>query len=181
MPLYKKYATHSTLNAKRAFDPLQGSQYPPDVCGFGKRLLIYNPDDNKLEFRPLDDPRVAELSVPLEQVLSVLVPTETAKIVKAQQTSKAAGKEGKGKDAVLSKVDRQLENEAYREKCKKVLHYPYAVITKDKRIEVIAETYTVYKYSVKALNQLIKNQKLLKSLKGYLIREAAEGEERDSP
>ena len=178
MPIYKKYTAQSTLNAKRAFDPLQSSTYPPDTCGFGKRLLIYNPDDNKLEFRLLDG--VTELSIPLDKVINVLIPTETTKIIKAQQAFGTTAKgDSKAKSVVLTKVDRQLENETYRERCKNVMYYPYALIINDKRIELIAETYTVYKYSVQALKQLIKNQMLLKSLKKHLQKESL-AEEPDS-
>ena len=173
MSLYKKYTTKTLLIEKRAFDPLQSFKFPPDACGFGKRLITYNPTTHKVEFRLVDDPRVCELSIPLSKILNILIPTETVKIIKAQQNFGTIPKGNfDDENIVFEKVDRQLENEAYREKCRKVIYYPYSLITEDKRIEIIAETYTIYKYSIQAINQLIKSQALLKKLKTHLIREA---------
>eukprot|EP01022_Parablepharisma_sp_SALTPOND_P004400 TRINITY_DN120220_c1_g1_i1.p1 TRINITY_DN120220_c1_g1~~TRINITY_DN120220_c1_g1_i1.p1 ORF type:complete len:1293 (+),score=291.69 TRINITY_DN120220_c1_g1_i1:80-3880(+) len=173
MYIYKKYTTQNLLKV-RAFDPLLSQKYPPETCGFGKRFFIYNPNNNKLEFRLLNKPNVVELSLPLTQIQRVIVPNETKKIIKVQRMAGTLAK-GAGTTEVdvekLDKLWREVDNEVFREKCKSVIHYPYSILTKDKRIEIVAETYTIYKYSIQAINQLLVNQSLMKELENYLIRE----------
>ncbi len=174
-PIYKKYTTQNLLR-ERAFDPLLSQKYPPDNCGFGKRHFMYNVMTNKLEFRLPSKLSVSELSIPVSSVQRVVVPIETSQIVKVQKSCGGvmsvylSGQADEKKETVtLDKLGRNVDNKEYREQCRGVHFYPYSVLTNDARIELVADTYTIFKYTVQAINQILMNQSLVASLKPYLI------------
>ena len=72
-------------------------------------------------------------------------------------------------DIKLDKLARNEENVVFREQCAAVKFYPLAVFTKDKRIELVAETYSVLKDIVQTVNQVLKNPGLIKVLNKRLI------------
>jgi hypothetical protein len=181
--VFKKYATQTVLK-ERAFDPLQAHLLPPESCGYGKRLMSYNPSTGKLEFRVLKKPQVADHVIPLLDLKRLIIPKETSQIIKAQKlagsltsadfrsddllASREEGAKGEA-PARLDKLGRNELNEAFREQCSTVRFYPFSLLTKDKRLEIVAETYTIFKYSTQALNQLIQSQAAIKTLKQQII------------
>jgi len=182
MLIYKKYTTQNLLK-ERAFDPLHSQKYPPESCGYGKRFFVYNPNTNKIEVRIPNKMNVSELILPISQIQRIIVPNETKKIIKAQRLSgtivMAKGgdfmldddKKGEGK---LDKLWRDTDNGVFIEQCKNVNYYQFSILTNDKRIELIADSYTIFKYAVQALNQLLIGQSIMKELNKFLIMKTEE-------
>lgn len=167
--IYKKYGAENTLKSK-IFDPLIAQKCPPETCGFGKRLVIYNPTTNKLEFRLLDKLYVIEHMFSLTEIKKVVVQNETKQIVKIQKSNSNLSETFRDSSLMkIDKLDRNADNETYREQCKLVRFYPFSLLTKDKRIELISETYTVFKCTISAFNQMLENQSLLKGFNQKLI------------
>ncbi len=177
----RKYKKQTSLKEK-TFDPLQSNKFPPEVCGFGKRFLSYNPAASRFEFRVLKKPFTVDHYVSLFDLKQVVVPGETRQIIRAQRalgsivgearsvelslTRDGERKEGEQR---LDRLARSEENELFREQCASIRFYPFSILAKDSRIELVAETYPVFKTVTQMLSSVVENVGLFRSLSRRLI------------
>lgn len=176
--LYKKYASQHSLKDK-VFDPLLSQKYPPESCGYGKRLFAYNPDSSRFEFRIVKKFGVADSSIHLSDVKRVVVPNETKLMIKAQKgigaisinesMSMEMSKEKEEMKKPETKLAKNEENESFREQCLAAHFYPFSILAKENRIELIADSYASFTYTIQAINEIIGNVPLMKSLCKRLI------------
>jgi len=177
--IYKKYKSKSSLKEK-IFDPLLAVKYPPEVCGYGKRLLLHNPYTQKLEFHVLKKPYQADFTIPLSEIKKIIIPNETKQIIRVQrqlgilafENEKSMEMSRMGGDDLsriapndkLDRLSRTIENEQFREQCTSAKYYTFSVLTKDSRIELISDNYTVFKQVINSLNKLLEDLMVTKSL-----------------
>lgn len=172
--IYHKNEGHNPIIKKR-FDPLVSLKQPPEACGYRKRFLSYNPTINKLEFKYPKRLHIVEQLVSIESILRIVITNETKRIIKMQKVYNGDIKstdslDGFSSMSSIDKIERFERNETFRDQCSQVQFYPFSILTKEKPIELITESYTIFKYTIKAINKMIEDPNLLQKLCQKLIK-----------
>ena len=158
------------------FDPLESKVCPPESCGYSVRKTKLNKQLNKIEFRAIGKNGV-ESSIMVDQISSVVVPHMTSEIVKARN-------KGNDEEHTLEKSEEfnkvyrtmkasgkvDLSSPAFVYKSKENIFFPFVVVVKSGRIELLADGIQNYKLWVNGINLLIKYKQDLERLK-YKIQE----------
>ncbi len=138
-----------------------------------------NTDLTKLEFKQLDRSWI-EHSLGLKEILRPVIPNSTLEIVRIQKQNKGRTTQGgQGKEANLnvSNLFQNRDNQQYISRCVQVDHFPFCILTKDERYELIANSYNSYRFITGAIAEIAKNPSLLTNLVGKLEQLNPEQEE----
>lgn len=168
--LYKKYSKSNSLK-QRAFDPLLGSEVPPEACGYGIRTF-------KLA-RPLTEVEVLqglkslpESSLSIELIHGPLIPQATMTILKTQKRLiRTPGSKGRSEETIRKYKEMKesgfmnVNSAAYEDMCRGCDFYPFSIVlTHSGRVELVARTYYTFKTWVNGLNALLKRKSDLSDL-----------------
>ena len=159
-----------------SFDPLESKVCPPENCGYAVRKIKLNKQLNKIEFRGIGKNGV-ESSLMVDQINSIVVPQATSDIIKARnkgndeehtlEKSQEFNKVYRNMKAA-GKVD--LNSQAFVYKSKENIFFPFVIVVKSGRVELLADGIQNYKMWVNGINMLIKYKQDLERLK-YKIQE----------
>jgi hypothetical protein len=178
MPLLEGSVVYKLFKLKKPvpFDPLESKVCSPETCGFAVRKMKLNKQLNKVEIRQIGKNGV-ESSIMVDQISSIVIPATTSDIVRAR--AKGGNEEHTlEKSQEFNKVYRNMKaagkvdvnSQAFVYKAKENTLFPFVVVVKSGRIELLADGIIGYKAWVNGLNMLIKNKSELERLK-YKISE----------
>lgn len=88
MVFYKKFSVRQSLNGHaKTFDPLQAHLAPPEMCGYGLRVLQLDVVSAQIKVRS-SCRQTAEMSIAVEDIIKPVIPAITLDIVREKQRSK---------------------------------------------------------------------------------------------
>ena len=155
---------------KNTFDPLDFTK-PPEQCGFTLRKIVYNITENKLEFFK-GNSQFAESSILFKDAKSVVIPSLTSLIIKAQRIvgHSSSSEIDKNIDfqGQIDKIDRNMNNEMFRRKSKLVKYYEFGLLSKDLKYEFAVEGLDKFNYIVNGIMKLIESQSFINLLNNKL-------------
>ena len=177
--IFKKYKNKSSLKEK-VYDPLFPQKNPPEACGYGKRMLLYNPTNTTLEFHGLKKPFTLEYSIPLNDLKTIIIPTDTQQIIRAQCKLNLLGSDSDRSldvsqsvenpeneaevEAKLDRLARTGDNNLFLEHCSKVKLYPFEILSQDSRLKAISEGYPTLKGIKSVIGKLVEDKLLTKGM-----------------
>lgn len=107
----------------------------------------------------------------LEDIIKMLIPTETVDVLKVIKVIHAAQLENfkcpghsLHMTAAAKKLVKGIDNEKHVESCLSCKWYPYSIVCEDIALDFVAEGFLSFKYLSHGLDQLIQNKKLAKRL-----------------
>ena len=84
--LYKKFSLRQSLNMQaKAFDPLQADVTPPELCGYGLRVLQFDIASCSIKIRQ-SHKQTAEMSINVKEIIKPIIPPITLDILKEKQS-----------------------------------------------------------------------------------------------
>jgi hypothetical protein len=157
-----------------AFNPLNSQELPPDQCGYGLRVMYLNKNLSKIEMKLQNKPGV-DFAIPVDQIMRPLLPQITSEIIKSQKRFMALtslnqdlivelqSSTGLNTNLLQGKFGTSSMNIGQLVNCS---YYPFCLITeKGGRIELVAPDYETLQEWVSGLNVLLKNKKILPTLR----------------
>ena len=160
--LYKKLTQRHAFR-QVVFDPLEAVRMPPEACGYGVRHLRLNQSLDRIEIRQALKPG-CDASILVSQVLAVMIPQKTMAILKIQQKVGTHDLEVDCEDTDSVEV-----SFSFKQKCKACTTYPFSIaLDQERRVELVATSYLVFKQWVNGINALVKNKRHLGNLRSGL-------------
>jgi len=172
---YKKFSQKSSL-VSAEFDPLEAEVLPPEKCGYGLRELKLNRALTKLEVRQPHKPGI-ESSVMLDKLLDPIVPQHTLAILKTQKSAWLSGQQPPEDEELKRKYPEfkrmgimDFQSPIFEAKCMDCIHYVFFLaLERGGRVELVADSYVLFKRWVEGVRALVRCRKLLPKLKFKLV------------
>jgi hypothetical protein len=168
---YKKFSQKSSLVCAE-FDPLEADILPPEKCGYGLRELKLNRALTKLEVRQPHKPGI-ESSIMLDKLLDPIVPQHTIAILKTQKSAWLSGQQPPEDEELKRKYPEfkrmgimDFQSPIFEAKCMDCEHYVFFLaLERGGRVEIVADSYVLFKRWVEGVRALVRCRKLLPKLK----------------
>lgn len=168
---FKKFSQKSSLISQE-FDPLEADVLPPEKCGYGMREVKLNKALTKLEVRQPNKPGI-ESSIMLDKMLDPIVPQHTMAILKTQKSAWLSGQQPPEDEELKRKYPEfkrmgimDFQSPIFEAKCMDCVHYVFfIVLERGGRVELVADSYVLFKRWVEGLKALVRCRKLLPKLK----------------
>lgn len=165
--LYKKFQSKSG----ETFDPLDHQVISPESCGFSMRKMKLNKQLTKIEVRHIGKTGV-ESNIMLDSIVSISPFSLTSALIKAQQTSIMFDNTLEAM-AQYSREYREMKYSgkinyssiAFIAKAKDTHFYPFYLVLKTAKLEMIAESQNAFENFLNGISVLIKCKKNLEALK----------------
>ncbi|OMJ67792.1 hypothetical protein SteCoe_34947 [Stentor coeruleus] len=165
--LYKKFQSKSVEN----FDPLEHQVTSPESCGFSMRKMKLNKQLTKIEVRHIGKTGV-ESNLMLDSIVSISPFSLTSALIKAQQASLMYDNSLEAM-AQYSREYREMKYSgkinyssiAFIAKAKDTHFYPFYLVLKTAKLEMIAESQNAFENFLNGITVLIKYKKNLEALK----------------
>ena len=104
--VYKKFSSVQSLKAP-SFDALCGEARPPEECGYGLRFISLSSDLQNLMVRQ-NQRSQTHYTVPVKNILRVIIPTETLRIIRTQKENHEGNEVSKQDDLHLKNWNRRF-------------------------------------------------------------------------
>jgi hypothetical protein len=128
----------------RAFELSQADMYPPESCGYAMRCIKINCIDETIEVRNPKN-KHTEVKFSISQVKGIMLNSSSKAIIKQKKTTTSKPNQD------LSKL---IQNE----------FIPFMLLNANGKIDLIAPNYTMFKALEGAIEEILKNKKIVSSI-----------------
>ena len=171
--VYKKFGTKLTIQ----YDPLENTINPPESCGYAIRKIKLNKQLTKLEIRHIGKPGV-ENNIMVDSIIGLSSSANTLAIIKSQKIVIENADKSLESLARYSKEYREMKNQgqinykstAFILKSQECTFFPFFLMLKNGKIELIAESINDYMKWANGITALVKNKKELEKIKFKIIQ-----------
>ena len=140
--LYKKYNNTSSFGKSEEFDPFMvNDDYTPEKCGYGLRMFMINQNNESIDVFPVSSGGEVSYKKPEKEI-------KIKDIVKIMNTFRGI--------QLIKEKERNLTNKNSEDLTNRIDNIPFTVILSEKKIDLIAITYSSYIEFSESIKELMK-------------------------